>query len=234
MNYLSNVELYYSSPENIYNDEINISGDEYKHCIKVMRHSVNDDLYITDGKGKIYKTRIEKIISSKSILTASVKEVFSNKNKLENITFFIPKLRSSERLEFALEKCTELGIVHFIVFDSSKAIHKSNRLERWNKILLSAMKQSLLSYLPDLKIIPSLEEIKNLEAEKIVLEQTATKHIKDLNIEKQKKYFFIFGPEGGLSNEEMELFNEGSKFKLADNRLRTETAIIKCAAIISA
>ena len=234
MNYLSGVELYYSSPGNIFNSEIRISGDEYNHCIKVMRHSVGDDLFITDGKGKIYKTRIEKIVSSKSILTASINEVFSNKNKLENIAFCISRLKSSERLEFALEKCTELGIVNFIIFDSSRTIHKGNRLERWNKILLSAMKQSLLSYLPDLKIISSLQEIKNSEGEKIVLEQSAAKHLKELSIEPKKKYFFIFGPEGGLNNEEIELFNKENRFKLADNRLRTETAIIKCAAIISA
>jgi 16S rRNA (uracil1498-N3)-methyltransferase len=233
MKYLTGVELYYSSPGNISKDEITLSEDEYNHCIKVMRHIIGDDLYITDGKGKIYKTHIEKIVSSKSILTASVKEVISNKNKLENITFCIPRLRSSERLEFAIEKCTELGITNIIIFDSSRTIHKGNRLERWNKILLSAMKQSLLSYLPDLKTIASLEEIKNLDGEKIILEQSAVKHIKELRTEQQKKYFFIFGPEGGLNNEEMELFNKENKYKLADNRLRTETAIIKCAALIS-
>ena len=234
MNYLSGVELYYSSSENVSNGEIKLSGEEYNHCIKVMRHSVDDDLFITDGKGRIYKTCILKIASSKSILTVSIKEVFTNENKSEHIVFCIPRLKSSERLEFALEKCTELGITNFIIFDSSRTIHKGNRLERWNKILLSAMKQSLLSYLPDLKIVASLEEIKNLDGEKIVLEQSAVKHIEDLNIEQKKKYFFIFGPEGGLNNEEMELFNKENKYKLADNRLRTETAIIKCASIISA
>ena len=196
-----------------------------------MRHSVDDEIYVTNGRGEIFLSIIKDI--KKDCLTASIKKVLKYENKLANVFFCIPKLKSSDRFEFALEKCTELGITNFIIFDSSRTIHKGDKLERWNKILLSAMEQSLLSYLPELQIISSLEEIKNLEGEKIILEQSAVKHLAELNIVQQKKYCFIFGPEGGFSDEEMELFNKENKFKLASNRLRTETAIIKCASLIS-
>ena len=77
---------------------------------------------------------------------------------MKNIFFCIPKLKYSDRFEFALEKCTELGITNFIIFDSERSIHKSDKKERWEKIVLSAMKQSLRSYLPNITVINSLIE----------------------------------------------------------------------------
>ena len=122
------------------------------------------------------------------------------------------------------------SITNFIIFDSERAIRKSDKKERWQKIVLSAMKQSLRSYLPNIEIVNSLNEILNLDGRKILLEQNSEKKISGAKINHYEKYYFIFGPEGGLSKEEMNLFDE--KYKLADNRLRTETAIIKCASLI--
>lgn len=227
MNYLSRVELYYSSEE-IKENNINISAEDFKHIIKVMRHSIGDEIYITNGTGEIFLSVIKGI--KKDFLISSIKKLLKYENKSANIFFCIPKLKSNERLEFALEKCTELGITNFIIFDSERAIHKSDKKERWQKIVLSAMKQSLRSYLPNIEIVNSLNEILNLDGRKILLEQNSEKKISGVKINPEEKCFFIFGPEGGLSKEEMNLFDE--KYKLADNRLRTETAIIKCASII--
>ena len=228
LQYLSDIELYYSSPENISNNEIRISGDDYKHIVKVMRHSVGDEIYVTDGKGEIFLSTIEDI--KKDFLVASEKKALKYENEFSNIFFCIPKLKSSDRLEFALEKSTELGITNFIIFDSERAIHKSDKKERLGKIALSAMKQSLRSYLPVITAINSLKDIYKLEGNKIVLEQKSEKKISELKINREENYYFIFGPEGGFTKEELNLFDE--KYKLADNRLRTETAIIKCASLI--
>ena len=229
MNYLSGVELYYNSTEDIKENSNIILDDDYKHIVKVMRHSVGNEIYITDGKGKIFLSVIKEI--KKDFLNAAVKKVFVNENDFSNIFFCIPKLKSSDRFEFALEKCTELGITNFIIFDSERTMHKSGKLDRWNKIVLSAMKQSLRSYLPNLEIINSIKDIFKYEGIKILLEQNCDKKISSLRINKNEKYFFIFGPEGGFTNEEQNLFDE--KYNLAENRLRTETAIIKCASFIT-
>ena len=106
MNYLSGVELYYCLPEKIKGDDIDISGDDYKHIVKVMRHSIGNEIYITNGNGKIFLTDIKEVgINS---LTASIKKVFNYENRRKNIFFCIPKLKYSDRFEFSLEKCTEL------------------------------------------------------------------------------------------------------------------------------
>ncbi|OGU72119.1 MAG: hypothetical protein A2V93_06045 [Ignavibacteria bacterium RBG_16_34_14] len=226
MNYLSGVELYFS--EKIKENGLSICYDDYKHIVKVMRHSVGDDIYVTNGKGKIFLSIIKEI--KKDSLTASAKRVLQYDNKLANVFFCIPKLKSNERFEFALEKCTELGITNFIIFDSERAMHKSDKRERWQKIVLAAMKQSLRSYLPNINVINSVNEILKLEGRKILLEQNSVNQISKLKINKNEKYYFIFGPEGGFTEEEINLFDE--KYKLAENRLRTETAVVKCASII--
>ncbi len=148
MKYLSGIELYYCLQEKITGNTVSISDDDYKHIVKVMRHSVGDEIYVTNGYGKIFLTETKDI--DKNSLTAVVKKVFDYENKMGNIFFCVPKLRYSDRFEFALEKCTELGITNFIIFDSERAIHKSDKKERWEKIVLAAMKQSLRSYLPEI------------------------------------------------------------------------------------
>jgi 16S rRNA (uracil1498-N3)-methyltransferase len=142
-------------------------------------------------------------------------------------------LKNPERFEFALEKCTELGITNFIVFESSRTVSKADKIDRWNKIVLSAMKQSLRSYLPQISISISLSEIIKQKGEKIIFEQNAKTFFNPEIINPLKNYLFIFGPEGGLSDEEVERINKDYLLKLAENRLRTETAIVKCASILT-
>jgi 16S rRNA (uracil1498-N3)-methyltransferase len=227
MSYLSGVKLYYSSSADESN-QIALLGDEFKHSVNVMRHSVGDDIYVTNGRGEIFLTKVDEI--KKDFLTASIEKIYKYKNEFSHITFCIPKLKSNDRLEFALEKCTELGITNFIIFDSERALHKSDKLDRWQKIVLSAMKQSLRSYLPKIDVLNSLDEIFKLDGRNILLDQDAERKISELKTYPKEKYLFIFGPEGGFTKEEINLF--GEKYKLANNRLRTETAIIKCASII--
>ncbi len=95
------------------------------------------------------------------------------------------------------------------------------------------MKQSLRSYLPHLSILNSIEEIKKQTGSKIVFEQTSNNNFKDLKISSDGKYYFVFGPEGGLSENELNLFDANEKNNLTPNRLRTETSIGKCASMIN-
>ena len=231
MDYLSNIELYYSPPSNYKGGEVKIEGDEQKHITKVMRHSVHDLVYVTDGIGHIFECEVYEI--NKDNLNLIVKNTLTYKNEFSNVIFCIPKLKNPERFEFALEKCTELGITNFIVFESSRTVSKADKIDRWNKIVLSAMKQSLRSYLPQISISISLSEIIKQKGEKIIFEQNAKTFFNPEIINPLKNYLFIFGPEGGLSDEEVERINKDYLLKLAENRLRTETAIVKCASILT-
>lgn len=226
---LSNVELYYAPEENISADRIVIDGDEFKHAVLVMRNVVGGVIYVTNGIGSIFKNEIVSI--EKHILKAKILEEIKRENELYNITFCIPRLKNPDRLKFAIEKSVELGITNFILFDSERTVSKSSNINRLEKIALAAMKQSLRAFVPKIKILDSLKSISLLTGEKILLEQNAKWEFVFTNNNKEG-YFFIFGPEGGLTENELNLFDEARKFSLGDHRLRSETAIIKCASLL--
>jgi len=231
LGHLSNTELFYSKPENFSQTEIILDGDEYHHAVKVMRHLAGDEIFVTNGEGKICSGYISEI--QKDSLNIFIQKEINYKNKFSGITFCIPKLKSPERFEFALEKCAEMGITNFIAFESERTISKSSKTERWQKILLAAMKQSLQSFLPSITTVTSIKEIKNMEGIKLVFEQNTQNIFRGLPGEITGKYYFLFGPEGGFSKNELELFGNDELYKLADNRLRSETAIVKCAALLT-
>jgi len=227
--HLSDIELYYS-PDGIINNQILIEGEDFSHIIKVMRHSEQDILYITDGNGNIYESQLNKI--NKYSLSAEPIKTYRYENYKQNIFFCIPKLKNSDRFEFALEKCVELGVTNFIIFESRRTISRGEKTDRWNKILISSMKQSLRSYIPVINIANSVKDIFSLNGGKIGFEQNSSNKINSLKIIADINYYFIFGPEGGLDNDELEMFNPENIYNLAGNRLRTETAIIKAACLL--
>jgi len=107
-NFLSNIELYYSSEGNIFSETILLTGDEFKHAVKVMRNSVGNTLYITNGEGSIFKTEILSIEKDK--LSVRIIYTIKTESRFENIFFCIPKLKNPDRFKFVVEKCIELKV----------------------------------------------------------------------------------------------------------------------------
>jgi 16S rRNA (uracil1498-N3)-methyltransferase len=100
------------------------------------------------------------------------------------------------------------------------------------------MKQSLNAYLPKVKYVSSFEKLLQLEGKKFIFEQTAINKFdfilnKEFSIINSQLSIFIFGPEGGFSNNEMKLIDEEMKIKLTNQRLRSETAIIAAASLLA-
>ncbi len=228
MEYPSNIELYYSPLVNNGDNVIELTGDEFHHAIKVMRNREGDEIHITNGNGIIFICTIAEIFKD-SLKTIILKHI-QYENRFSNITFCLPVLKNPDRFKFALEKCTELGITNFILFNSDRSVAKVKNTEKWNKTLLSAMKQSLRPYLPKIISVNNIKDLLNLKGEKIIFDQSGNEYF-EKDILKNKDYLLIFGPEGGLTSDEISFFDK--IYRLAENRLRTETAVVKCAALIS-
>jgi len=230
--FLSNIELYFS----LYTTDTNVSivGEEAHHIMKVMRHSVGDEIYVTNGNGKIFRVVISS--TEKNEVKGKIIETFSYENKLSNFTICIPRLRNSDRFEFALEKCVELGFTNFVVFESNRTIVSGDKTSRWMKIATAAMKQSLHSYLPQIKYFRKFEDINSLDGSKIIFEQEANKMFSSAisSFSNDNKYVLLFGPEGGLTEAEINIIQPSQKYSITSNRLRTETAVISVASMISA
>jgi 16S rRNA (uracil1498-N3)-methyltransferase len=231
LEYLSNIELYFCKIVNKEQNCFFLEDDEFKHCIKVMRNKKAQQIYATDGTGNLFKAEIAEI--NKNTLKAEILNTITYQNSNSNITFCIPNLRNPERLKFAFEKCTELGFTKMIIFNSARSVNKNINISRLNKIVLTAIKQSLRTYLPE---INSAEEIKSINSSNkivILFDQHSDMQLNSLSINKDKEYLFVFGPEGGLTEEEIITLKPDKIVKLSENRLRSETAIIKAASILS-
>ncbi len=235
--FLSDVELYYTTKNHIKENELFIEGDECRHIATVMRHRKDDVIYVTNGEGKIYKTELNEV--SSNLITAKVIESYLYEDNFENVYLCLPRLKSNDRFEYALEKSVELGISNFLIFDADKSVVKGRKLIRWQKIVIAAMKQSLRSFMPEINFKNHIDDIVELEGIKILFDQKAEVSFVDFvnsqreSFKSDKKYYFIFGPEGGISQKELEKLDDVKIVKLTGNRLRTETAVVSAASIIT-
>lgn len=233
---LSNIELYSTDPGNLQGNHLTIKGDDVHHISKVMRHQINDEIYITDGNGKIYLVKISGIV--KDEIKAVIIKTFYFKNDFQNITVCLPILKNHDRLEFAIEKCTELGITNFFIYEAKRSTPKGMKIKRWEKLVLAAMKQSLRSYLPSVKKLESLSLLNNMPGIKVVFDQESDNlfvdFIKELNSIEKENLYLVFGPEGGLTEEELNSIDEKNICRLTMNRLRSETAIVAAVSILAA
>ena len=228
LEHLSDIELYYTSSEFVESEKVTLNGEEFHHAVNVMRNSVGDIIHITDGEGRIYKSEIVQI--TKNYLSAAIQEKLIYENQVANIWFCIPQLKNPDRLKFAFEKCVELGITNFILFSSKHTISKKGNSEKFLRTTFAAMKQSLRAFLPKI-VSSSFNEIINLHGTKILFDQNSKISFGG-NVDIKKPIYFLFGPEGGFNKDEIKTVDSESRFSLSPNRLRSETAIIKCASLI--
>ena len=228
MEHLSNIELYYTPKELIKEDQLILTGDEFHHSVNVMRNSVGNKIFVTNGNGSIFTSKIISIRENQ--LTASIVDTRVFENKANNIWFCIPALKNSDRLKFAFEKCVELGITNFILFNSRYTISKKIKPEKFQKTILSAMKQSFRAFLPHITS-SSFNDIVKVDWVKVIFDQNSKLEF-DGKVTLDKPTYFLFGPEGGFDKKEIESVEQEKRFSLSTNRLRSETAIIKCASLI--
>jgi 16S rRNA (uracil1498-N3)-methyltransferase len=226
---LSNIELYYTPPSLVNENEIILKEEEFHHSVNVMRNKIGEKLFVTDGEGNLFQSEISSI--KKSELIAIIKKRTKFENKSKDIWYCIPNLKNPDRMKFTFEKCVELGITNFILFSSKNCISKNLRPGKFQKTVLGAMKQSLRTYLPKIKSA-EFSEIIQLNGTIILFDQNAQK-IFDGIISSAKPVHFLFGPEGGFDEEEINRVETNYRFTLSSNRLRSETAIIKCASLLN-
>lgn len=195
-----------------------------------MRHKRNDLLFVTNGIGMFFTVRIDSI--SKKEVICVIDSIEKEENKLSNIAIAFPPLKSQDRFEFAIEKSIELGITNFNFFYSTKSVVKKINETRIKKIFISAMKQSLRTWLPTYRIFDSLKNLISSEGNKIYFNQKSEDEWNGKIIDNERTTLII-GPEGGFSEREMDLLRTFNSFKLSDKRLRTETAVIKSVSLLN-
>lgn len=213
-----------------------LEGTEAHHAIHVLRKSVGETLFATDGEGTLYEGVIESI--EKETVDVAIRKQTVHTGPAPEITIAVGLIKKRDRLEFAVEKAVELGVTRFVIFRGDRSEKKGLRVDRLQAAALSAMKQSLRCWAPEVIEADSVEEVlKKAESEgtKTVIadEQEEPGRIGRRAWNRFDRLLFVVGPEGGFSDRERELFQtvEADRFSLGRYRLRTETAVIAIAGL---
>lgn len=209
-----------------------LDPEESRHCVKVLRKKRGDIIDITDGKGFFYKAIIEE--DNPKRCAFSVDRVIQEPLRRFRVHIALAPTKSIDRTEWFVEKATEIGVdeITFIYCKHSERVHL--KLERMQKVAISAMKQSLKASLPLLnELVPFQTFVhKHHSDQKFIayVDQTNPVHLMHTAKARQNSCILI-GPEGDFSIEEIEsAVNQGfEKVSLGKSRLRTETAaLVSC------
>ena len=216
-----------------------LNETESKHCIRVLRLKENDKISLIDGKGGFYKAVIKDAHQKHcSVEIVEKQQNYGKKDYYLHIA--IAPTKNIDRLEWFLEKCTEIGIdeiTPIITYHSERKVVKHERLM---KIIVSAVKQSQKAYVPVLNEAVSwkdfLKNNKDFSGEKYIAhcyEEDKKQLSKEYS--EQNNVLIAIGPEGDFSTEEVQnaIDNNFAPVSLGNSRLRTETAgVVACHTVV--
>ncbi len=211
--------------------DIVFDKEESKHISKVLRKQEGDLLTLTNGKGLFFE--VELTFTSPKHCLATVIKTNEQSPLPYHLHLVVAPTKLNDRYEWFLEKATEIGVSEITPIICEHSERKVIKLERFEKKILSAMKQSLKAYLPILNPAITIKEfLKHQDSntnQKLIAhcEDTHKQSLKSVLTPKQSVTLLI-GPEGDFSPNEIALAQEigFNPVSLGESRLRTETAAI--------
>lgn len=211
------------------------STEESKHIVKVLRKKEGDLLHITNGRGILFEAEI--LVADLRKCKAQIVSEKKSVPKRYCLHMVVAPTKMNERFEWFLEKATEIGVDEITPVICHRSERKVLKMERMERVLQSAMKQSLQTNLPRLNqpitftkfIQEHIQGLKFIahcdEGEKMELKRRVAAD-KDVTI--------LIGPEGDFSKEEIQMAMDNGfvPVSMGNNRLRTETAaIVACTTV---
>jgi 16S rRNA (uracil1498-N3)-methyltransferase len=230
------MQLFYNPDIDETTETFSFDKEESRHIIKVLRKKDSDILHVTNGLGLLFETEITLASDNKCIV-----EVLSIKKSPEpkfRLHLAVAPTKMNDRFEWFLEKATEIGIQEITPIICDRSERKVINLERFEKIILSAMKQSNETYLPKLNEAISFKEFIKQKNDGLQLiahcEETDKKSLKEV-LKPNENVTILIGPEGDFSDKEIALALENNfqPVMLGNTRLRTETAaVVACHSVV--
>ncbi|HKI89903.1 MAG TPA: 16S rRNA (uracil(1498)-N(3))-methyltransferase [Draconibacterium sp.] len=218
---------------NISNHEAILDETESKHAVRVLRLIPGNAVQLIDGKGGFYEAEITNANPKKCRLEIK-KTIMEFGKKNFRLHMAVAPTKNIDRFEWFLEKATEIGIDEITPLLCEHSERKSIKPERSEKILVSAMKQSLKAYLPKLNEMVSFNDfINNCTTEHRFIAHCYNgekQHLKNV-VKKNHDVIILIGPEGDFNTNEVTLAlkNGFREVSLGTARLRTETAgVVAC------
>ena len=223
------MQLFYNPTIDETTEHFSFDKEESKHIIKVLRKKDTDILFVTNGSGLLFKTEIT--LASDNKCTVQILEVEKANPSKYQLHLAVAPTKMNDRYEWFLEKATEIGIHEITPIICDRSERKVINKERFEKIILTAMKQSNVLFLPKLNEAITFKEFVKRQNEGIQLiahcEETDKKSLKSV-VKPNENVTLLIGPEGDFSEKEIALAldNNYTAVTLGNTRLRTETAAI--------
>lgn len=222
------MQLFFNTEINESTKEILFNKEESRHIVRVLRKRQGDILHITNGNGYLFDAEII-IESDKKCVAKIVKSVFKEKEWSYYLHVAIAPTKNIDRLEWFIEKATEIGIDEITPILCDNSERKVIKHDRLQKIMLSAVKQSLKFTAPKLNELTKFSDFiaKERDGELCIAhcndgEKTSLKNISFSS----NTITILIGPEGDFSLRETQdaLNSKYIPISLGESRLRTETA----------
>ena len=240
------MSTFYIKNEQIDGNKICILEEDVKHIKNVLRYKIDDSLDVCDENGVRYKTKIVNFNDNK--IELDIMEISKETTEANiNVTLFqgLPK---ADKMDMIVQKCTELGVKEIVPVIMDRVIIKldekneAKKQERWQKIAKEASKQSGRQIIPKIQKATNLKNIiENLSKYDIVIvpyeceKDYILKKVLRNEEKNLKNIAIIIGPEGGFSEDDIEILSSCSnlsKVSLGPRILRTETAGLATLAMI--
>ena len=246
------MQQYFLNEELNINSTYELSKDDSNHIVRIMRKQKNDKVYVVFNKEiKYICTIVDNNVDK--VLVTPYEQVDGSNELSTKITVAIPPLKN-DKIEYLIQKLTELGVSNILLFNSERNIAKikkdkvDSKLNRWSKIVKEAAEQSKRNLIPDITYVDSLRDLIIFSEKynhKVVAYEKESVNEDNINLKNllhsnlnNKDVIAVFGSEGGLSENEINILTE-NKFDvigLGKRILRAETAplyFVSCVAYFS-
>ncbi len=220
------------------NNIVVLNEENSKHVVQVLRMQTSEKLNLTDGLGNVYTTEI--IDANKKKCTVKIVGITTVKPAAHKVCIAISPIKNNSRLEWFLEKATEIGVAKIVLLMCERTEKQHFRIDRMKGILVSAMLQSQQAWLPVLHEPIKFEKFvqENVAENKFIAhcEETNKQSLKDILKTNQliNQSTIVIGPEGDFTTAEIELALQQNftPVSLGNTRLRTETAGLVAAVLM--
>jgi len=206
---------------------------ESKHCVRVLRLAKGDEITLVDGRGGFFTAEIADPNPKRCAVNVVKSELNFGLRKFQ-VHVAIAPTKNIERIEWFLEKSTEIGVDRVTPLLCQHSERKEIKNDRLEKVMISAMKQSLKAYLPQLDEMTRFSEFvkQPFSGQKFIAhcEEQQRELLKNA-VKSGESYLILIGPEGDFSPEEIEMAIQAGfqPVSLGESRLRTETAgVVAC------
>jgi RNA methyltransferase, RsmE family len=213
-----------------------LSENEARHCCGVLRLSVDDLIYLIDGKGGFYTAKIVGL-STKCCIVDIIDAKYNYEERNYKLHIAIAPTKNIDRFEWFLEKATEIGIDEITPIICEHSERQILKIERAEKIIIAAAKQSIKAFLPKINEAMSFKKFitQNFDCKKLIAHcDKGEKVLLQNSINSNENALILIGPEGDFSPTEIELARQNNfmEISLGSSRLRTETAGVHACSIL--